>query len=194
MRATKGFFVVTLVALAARGAATVACGGSTPAPKACDQTCVDNVAAHSVRDAMKLSFNLLLAGREVGDMLDTMVQKCPLGGTVQITGSAQSNAEQGATFVHLTYVFDRCVNTQKLTNAEQTYSLTITGTVKEDGTISVQPSSTTALSISSAAITLTGTVHDPPIAYDGEACAMTLQQNGGNLNGTLCTRPVGLTL
>jgi hypothetical protein len=183
----KGLWLVVPVAL------VVACGaGPSPAAKPCDQACIDATAARSMREAMKLAYNLILQGRDVGPQDGS--HACPLGGTVHVFGSATSNAMQGSTFVDLTYAFSACGYAVKDSDPAQTYSMTLTGSVKENGTIAVQPSSTTALTIASDAMTLMGTVYDPPIDYSGSACVVSLGQDGNRLTGTLCGRTVGVTL
>jgi hypothetical protein len=146
----------------------------------------------ALRDAIKLAFNLGVQGKPVGPQ--DASAPCPLGGSAHVHGTATSNAQIGATEVSLDYDFADCAFSQTSTDANRTYSMTITGTVSESGTIAVQPSTTTALELASDAITLTGTVYAPPIAYAVNACALKLGQNGNDLSGTVCGRAVGLTL
>jgi hypothetical protein len=183
-------------ALAFAALALAACGsssaGPTPTAPPCDQTCQDAVALRSLRESMKLAFNVTLQGKPVGSQDQT--EPCPLGGTVHVYGQATSNAVQGATFVQLTYAFAACAYSQTDSDPKQTYTTTLTGTVTEGGTLAVQPSSTTSLAIASDGVTFAGTVYDPPIAYDATACPVTLGQNGNQLGGTMCGRMAGLTL
>ena len=74
------------------------------------------------------------------------------------------------------------------------YSLTFTGTVTQSGTIAVQPTSTTSLVMRSADLTMSGTVHDPPIPYEVISCSVMLGQNANNVSGTVCGRVVGVDL
>jgi hypothetical protein len=182
-----------LVALAG---ATSACGTnagkSPPPPPPCDQACTDTIALDAFRDTLKLAFNKTFQGQPVGQ--HDLSGPCPLGGAVRVFGTATSNALQGATEVDLTYVLDHCGVPQKATDPKQTYSMTLTGTVTEKGTIAVQPSSTTSLVFASDAMTFGGTVYDPPIDYAADACPLALGQNGNQLSGTMCARAVGLTL
>jgi hypothetical protein len=141
---------------------------------------------------MKLVFNLTLQGKPVGVHDQTV--PCPLGGRAQIFGEATSNAVQGATEVKLTYVLQDCGYSQKDNTPRNNYKLVATGTVSQRGTIAVQPSATTALIIASEALTLTGTVYDPPIEYSAKACAAQLSQSGNQLSGLLCGRDVGVGL
>lgn len=174
----------------------VACGGTTgktpPPPPPCDQTCTDSIALRSFRETLKLAFNQTLQGQPVG--AHDVTAPCPLGGTVRVTGTATSNAVQGATMVDLTYVLDHCGVPQKDTDPKHTYAMTFDGTVTEKGTIAVQPSATTSLVLGSDSMGLTGTVYDPPIDYAQPACKMALGQNGSQISGTMCDRAVGLTL
>lgn len=183
-----------LISIAALTSA--ACGSTVaaaPAVPPCDQACHDGIALRAMREGMKLAFNLTLQGRPVGPQDVTL--PCPLGGgTAHVFGEATSNAVQGATFVHLTYVLDHCGYAQQDTDPKQTYHVTVTGTLKEDGTLAVQPSSTNALTISSDSVTVTGSIGDPPIEINLSACALQLGQNGNNLAGTMCGRDAGVTL
>ena len=175
----------------------VGCTSTANAPvvKTCDAACKDQIALRSLRDGLKHAFNVTFQGMPVG-MYDITIDPklLPLGGTARVFGTATSNPDQGATNVHITYVFDHVGIAQKDDNVEQTYHMTLSGTVTEDGVIAVQPSSTTALGIKGASVTFSGTVYDPPLDYEEMACAITIQQDGNRLNGTMCGRDVGLTL
>jgi hypothetical protein len=158
---------------------------------------MDKTAVLGLRFGLRDAFNLLLQGHDVGPQ-DSMVQMCiprdPSSGTVHIFGTATANAAQGATFVDLTYVLDHCVTQRTDNDPTQTYKLTFTGTIREVGTIAVQPSSTTSLGLSSDSLTISGTVEDPALDYEGMACPMTFAQSGNQMTGNLCGRDVGLTL
>jgi hypothetical protein len=171
--------------------AHLACGSDiAPAPEAktCDAKCQDGVAARAVRETMKLAFNLTLQGKPVGRH-DIRVP-CPLGGQVRVVGVATSNATQGSTEVDLTYEFDACRYTSRDDEPEESYSLTVTASMAQRGIIAVQPSATTALSMSSARIDAVGTVYDPPIEFRAQQCVIALQQDGNKLVGSFCERPV----
>jgi hypothetical protein len=175
------------------GAVIVACGGgSNPAPTPCDQVCQDQIAMRALRETMKLVFNRTVQGKPVGSQ--DLTTACPFGGNAHVTGTATSNAAQGASEVQLSYVLDHCAYMQQGDDPAQTYNVTITGTLSEGGTIAVQPSATTALNIQGDGVTMTGTVHDPPLAWTGTSCSVVLAQNGANLSGTICGRQTGLTL
>jgi hypothetical protein len=152
----------------------------------CDQLCQDQTGLRTMREAMKLVFNLTLQGKPVG-MHDFTVP-CPLGGKARIFGDAQSNATQGSTFVKLTYVLEACAVLQRDDKPKENYRMTVSGTIRQEGTIAVQPTATTALAMQSEDVTLTGTVYDPPIPYEAKSCAVVLQQMGSRLSGTLCGR------
>jgi hypothetical protein len=72
--------------------------------------------------------------------------------------------------------------------------MTLTGTATEKGTLAVQPSANTALTIQSDAMTFSGTVHDPPLNYQANACPLALVQDGNQLSGTVCGRQAGTSL
>jgi hypothetical protein len=181
-------------------ASLVACGGggagSAPKPPPCDAACQDGVALLSLRDAIKLVYNLTLQGMPVGPEKGMLPPPgCPLGGTASVSGTATSNANQGTTTVNLTYVFAQCTYPQIDSDPTQTFHLTLDGTITEVGTIAVQPSSTTALEFTSAAFSLDGTVYDgPPLPYVQNGCALQLVQAGNNLSGTFCGRDAGTML
>jgi hypothetical protein len=167
-------------------------GGSSPAPVPCDQACQDEIALRSFRETLKLAFNLKIQGNPVGPQDASAM--CPFGGGVHIFGSATSNASQGFTFVQLTYELSQCGYRQTDVDPLQTYDMVLTGTATENGTLSAQPTSTTALTIQSDSMTFAGTVHDPPLTYQGAGCALQLVQNGNQLSGLICGRQAGLTL
>jgi hypothetical protein len=175
---------------------SLACGTSAgnkpPPPPPCDQKCADQIAVRGYREMLKLMYNVTLQGKPVGQHDET--RPCPLGGTARVFGNATSNAVQGATEVHLTYVLDHCAYERQDTDPTQNYSLTLTGTTTEDGTIAIQPSSTTSLTLKSDGMTFAGKVHDPPVDYNETQCALDLGQNGNQLSGKICTRDSGLLL
>jgi hypothetical protein len=171
------------------------CGGNVgtpPAPVPCEEKCQDEVALRSVREMTKLAYNLLLQGKPVGEQ--DARSPCPLGGNVHVFGHATSNASQGATEVDLTYEFTSCGHLELDEEPEESYRMTLTGTLTQVGTLAVQPTATTALIMQSDAMTLGGTVHDPPIAYVAEGCVLELGQDGNDLSGLFCGKAVGVDL
>ena len=141
---------------------------------------------------MKLIYNLGLQGKPVGEQ-DAM-SACPQGGSARVYGTATSNELQGATEVELTYVFASCSYLQVDNTPEENYQVTVTGSIVESGIIAVQPSSTTALLFSSDSVSVRGTVYDPALDYQAEACVLELAQSGNKLSGALCGRAVGVEL
>lgn len=165
-----------------------ACGSSVkpaPTPPACDAECQDGVALKALRETMKLAFNLTLQGKPVGT--HDVTTPCPMGGGARIFGTATSNALQGATEVRLTYVLAECGYLFKDDDAEDNYSVVISGTITQEGTLAVQPTATSALVMRSESMKLSGTVYDPPIDYAAD-CPIQLGQNGNKLTGTICGR------
>jgi len=161
--------------------------GPTPAPPPpCDQLCLDGVAMLGMRLTLKQIFNQTLQGGPVGPQDAHYV--CPLGGTARVFGTATSNAVQGSTEIDLTYELDACVLLDRDTNPKGNYHLATSGTIKQVGTLAVQPTSTTALGMQSEALTITGTVYDPPVPYEQKACKLVSNQDGSKLTGTLCGR------
>jgi hypothetical protein len=183
------FILTSLFALLLVTACSSSIGASPPPPPPCDTKCQDEIALRSVREGMKLLYNLTLQGKPVGPQDATV--PCPLGGSAHVFGTATSNAVQGATDVDLTYVLDHCRYSRQDLEPTQTYSLTVNGTLSQKGTIAVQPSATTALVMTSDPIDLGGTVHDPPLDYSANACKLGLSQSG---NRSASGRAVGLSL
>lgn len=172
-----------------------ACGsdvGEAPTSPPCDDECRDRVALRAVREMTKLAYNLLLQGNPVG--MQTEGGPCPLGGFVFVFGEASSNAEQGATVVDLAYGFEDCAYLEIDDEPDETYRMTLTGFLTQNGTLAAQPSATTALIMKSDSMTMNGTVYDPPLAYGEEGCALELGQNGNDLSGLMCGREVGVDL
>jgi len=163
--------------------------GPTPAaPPPCDEKCKDGIALRGMRETLKLAFNLTLQGKPVGTY--DVTQACIKGGSVRVVGSATSNAVQGATEVDVTYTFDKCGYVQKQTEANQNYSIELSGSIEEKGTLAVQPSATTALLLKSASVSITGTVYDPPNPYEAKDCSLDAFQSGNHVAGTMCGREV----
>jgi len=173
----------------------VGCGAAEQAPPSppCEEKCQDKVALRSLREMIKLVYNITLQGKPVGPQDQTT--PCPLGGSAHVFGEAKSNAVQGSTDVNLTYVFDQCAYLQKDDEPDENYEMTLTGTVTENGVLVVQPTSTSAVHFDSTnSIALVGTVYDPPHDYNEPECVVQVQQNGNNISGQFCGRPVGLNL
>jgi hypothetical protein len=143
------------------------------------------VAIKALRETTKLAFNLTLQGKPVGS--HDLTTPCPFGGTARVFGTASSNAIQGSTDVQLTYVLTDCGYLFKDDDAEDNYSLKLSGTITQDGVIAVQPSSTSAIVMKSESMTFAGTVYDPPLDYAAQ-CAVELGQNGNTLTGKICGR------
>lgn len=188
---------LTTLAVTALGAVFACGGGASPAAApACDPSCQDAAALLALRDAIKLVYNVELQGHPIGDQDGGTM--CPLGGSATVFGHATSDPTQGATRVDLTYVFAQCAYSNIDTDPTQVFAMTITGTITETGTIAVQPSSTTALTFKSDAMTLSGTVYSPSIRYDadhdGGSCSIMLGQSGKVVSGSMCGRSAGVAL
>ena len=174
-----------------------ACGSSTPAvvdagPPPCDAPCQDRTAVRSVREMMKLIYNLTLQGKPVGEQNHAI--SCPKGGKAFIYGTAASNADQGTTAVKLTYEAEACGYSQRDNDADETYDVVLTGKIVQEGVLAVQPSSSTALVMKAERVTITGTIREPALPYRAEACKLDMTQDGSRLTAALCGRTVGLNL
>jgi hypothetical protein len=184
----------SLIALAACLALTNGCAGKAPAaPPPCDQLCKDNIALRSLRETMRWIYNQRLPGRPVGMQdasADCIMNGTIMNGTVQITGDAGSNPDQGATIVDLSFVFNACYYAPfKNATHDRNYAMTLTGTVTESGILSQQPTSTTSLIIRGDDFSFEGTVDDPAVDYRETGCAVDVAQNGNAVSGTICGRP-----
>lgn len=167
--------------------------GPTPSPPPqCDQLCLDGVAVLGMRLTLKQIFNQTLQGKPVG--VQDKRYTCPLGGTARVVGTATSNAIQGATEVTLVYELDGCVLIARDTDPKSNYHLSTSGTVTQIGTIAVQPTATTSLGMKSDALTITGTVYDPPVPYEVTTCPLVSLQDGNTVTGTICGRDFSTTL
>jgi len=189
MRTALALLVLAAVALA--GCASDA-AAAPPPPPPCDQLCKDGIMLRGLREQMKLVFNLTLQGKPVG--AHDVTVPCPLGGRARIFGTASSNPIQGATDVDLTYEIEGCTLLEREDDVEENYQLTVTGTITQKGTLAVQPTSSTALAITSESVTVTGTIYDPPEPYEVRGCKILLAQNGNLLTGFLCERQASVDL
>ena len=177
---------------------TAGCGaGSHPAPApACEQACQDGVALRGLRTIIKFAFNLTVQGRPVGaqDATQDCLPSNGNTGKAHVFGSADSNADQGSSFVNLSFDFQACAYPAAPDpSAEQNFDITVAGQISESGTLAVQPSTTSALLFHSDSVSITGTVYDPPIDYAASDCVLDLNQDGNELSGTLCGRAAGFT-
>ncbi len=184
------------VALAGAGlGAAPGCGGDDAGGgrRACDQACQDGIAVRALRETVKLAFNLAVQGGPVGARDATV--PCVTGGSVRVHGEVGSNAEQGGTEVRLTYELSGCRYLQREgEDAGQNFAVTFDGSLAQEGLIAVQPTATTSLSMSSASMSFSGDVYDPPLPYEAAGCAVDLVQNRGRVSGTICGRDAGFDL
>ena len=169
------------------------CGSEQAEPSPpCEQECKDGNAVRAVRETMKLVYNLTLQANPVGAQDELTL--CPQGGGARISGEATSDSMQGATLVDLTYQFVNCKYIERDDEPDENYAITLNGTITQQGVIAVQPSATSALIIQSEAVSLTGTVYDPPLAYEETDCVLELGQSGNEISGTICGRIAGADL
>ena len=175
-------------------AASTACGGDDAAPEAkpCDEECRDKSAVRSLREVIKVVYNLTLQSNDAGEQDEST--RCPQGGSARVTGVATSVAEQGATELDVTYELNQCAYLQRDDEVDENYDITISGVVTEQGILAVQPTATTALFFESESISIEGTVYDPPIDYAELDCAISFAQNGNNFAGSWCGRKVAFDL
>ncbi len=162
-----------------------------PAPP-CLEKCQDSVALRSLRETMKLAYNLTLQGNPVGPQDETT--PCPIVGSAHVFGEATSEPMQGATMVSLTYELNQCGYLEIDEEPGENYTMMLTGVITQEGVLAVQPSATTALVINSESVSFLGTVYDPPITYVAEDCPIVLGQSGSDLTGTICGREAGVDL
>ena len=169
-----------------------ACQAEPEPPPPCHDECTDGIALRSLRETMKLAYNLTLQGNPIGEQDETT--ECPLGGSARVFGTATSNPVHGATEVELTYELRDCAYIERDDEPEESYEMTIDGTITQSGTMAVQPSATTALLMQSDAMSLHGDVYDPPRDFDEDDCAVDVAQNGNDLSGMFCGREAGVDL
>lgn len=188
VRIERALLLSAVLSLGATG-----CGTEDAGPRApCEAECQDAVALRAVRETMKFMFNITLQAQPVG--AQDVTEACATSGSAHIFGEASSVPEQGATLVALTYELDECGYLERDDERDENYAVTISAVLTQRGTLAVQPSATTAIVIESPALTISGTVSDPPIDYAATECPFTLAQNGDELSGTICGRAAGLEL
>jgi hypothetical protein len=91
--------------------------------------------------------------------------------------------------VSLTYQVPGCLSENKNDpTPEQNFSLVITGTLTEVGTLG--GGNTNAVVIRGDGVSFSGSVFDPAYEYV-ETCDLDLVQNGNNVSGRLCGRTAG---
>jgi hypothetical protein len=146
---------------------------------------------------LKLAYNFSVGGKPVGaqDATIPCVYSAGTMGSVHVHGSATSNNLQGSTFIGdiaavppapLLYDFNGCRYIQHDAESEQNFDIILTGSVGELGTLSQQPTATTALAITGSGLHLSGTVYDPASAYD-QLWNLGAVQDGNNVGACICT-------
>jgi hypothetical protein len=170
----------------------LACQAEVPEPPPCHDECTDGIALRSLRETMKLVYNLTLQANPVGEQDETT--DCPLGGSARVYGTATSEPVHGATEVELTYELRDCAYIERDDEPEESYEMTIDGTITQSGTMAVQPSATTALLMQSDSMSLHGDVYDPPREFHEDDCVVDVAQSGNDLSGMFCGREAGVDL
>ena len=86
----RAFLFVALFGVLAlpTSACSSSIGASPPPPPPCDAECQDQIALRSLREGMKLVYNLTLQGKPVGPQDATV--PCPLGGSAHVFNAALS--------------------------------------------------------------------------------------------------------
>jgi hypothetical protein len=169
-----------------------ACQAEPPPSPPCHEACEDGIALRSLRETLKLVYNLTLQGNPTGEQDEST--PCPLAGSARVFGTATSEPVHGATEVELTYELVNCAYVELDDEPDETYRMTLDGTVTQSGTMAVQPSATTALLMQSDRVTLDGTVYDPPREFHEDDCVVDVAQNGNDLSGLFCGREAGVDL
>ena len=201
-KATRARYGAMVVVVASIGGCA---SQSPPTSPPCEQDCKDGVALRALRETIKYAFNLIVQNQPVGPQDGSI--ELPLGGKARVFGVATADLLQGVSNVDLTYEFTNVHNLHKDDTPEQNYDVIVDGTLTQKGIIAVQPSSTTALTIETAAqdsgsegstgISIVGDVYDPPIHYeagiDGSRCTVAATQNGNNVSGYFCGRKAGFS-
>jgi hypothetical protein len=141
---------------------------------------------------MKLVYNLSLQGNPAGEQDERVA--CPSAGVARLTGSASTDPERGTTKLDLTYAFEGCRYEQHTSEPSESYALAVTGTVLQRGVLAGPAQTTTALVLESDALTLQGTVYDPPLHYRAEECELAVTQEGERVSGKLCELAVSVDL
>jgi hypothetical protein len=190
--ASRGCLAFSLLTVIGCGA-----GPHPDPPPPCEQLCQDGVALRGLRLAMKFAYNYKIAAQPVGAQDATTPcysEDGSHGGTVHIFGDATVNAVQGASIVSLSYDFANCqLSAPPDPSADQNFSLMFSGLVTEQGTLSAQPTATTAIILESTQLSVSGTVYDPAVQYSAADCALSVLQNGNAVSGALCGRIAGFT-
>ena len=183
MRKKSPFVLLAVLALAACGDKEV------PPNPPCEQECKDAVALRALRETMKFAFNWTFQGEPYGthDITTTKF----IRGSARVHGDATSIPELGVTRVDLTYEFSQATYVQKDTEPRENFAIEVGGVVTQEGKLAVQPSSPTVLIMRSEAVTLRGSLYDPPIVYEETDCTLEVNQNGNRVSGKLCGRDAG---
>lgn len=191
-RESSGWLALSALTLIGCGA-----GPSPAAPPPCEQLCQDGVALRGLRSAIKFAYNYKIAAQPVGPqdaLTPCYSEDGSRGGTVHIYGDATVNAIQGASLVDLSYDFKDCLfSAPPDPTANQNFNLVFTGLVTEQGTLSVQPTATTALKLESDSVSVSGTVYDPPVQYSASDCPLSVLQSGNAVSGAFCGRTAGFS-
>lgn len=154
--------------------------GGNYTPPTCGQECQDYLVSYGLNDTIWFLWNQLIAGHPSGAQ-DTG-GTCPLGGTVEITGT--TGVSNGIDTMDVTFAFAACENTDEI------YDLTFTGDVTMLGSFDAT-AETLAITFASDSLVASGAldVYDDP-SID-ETCPFTTAQNGYGEDGTLVGKVCG---
>jgi len=168
---------------------------NTPAaPAEFSQSLLDSDTVWAINNGTMQIYNDNLAGHPVGTQ--NLTANCPLGGTVQITGTTQFSNNTGITTVNLTHAMTNCRVT-KTSASGTTVTLTLTGSVEQTGGFNAS-TGFQSVNYQSQTLAMTGTAHrngytdaavnNPDCAYSGSNTSS--DGSTSSTSGSVCGRAV----
>jgi len=169
-------------------------GTSSDTPSAYPQSILDADVVWATYSGVDDIYNQNLAGKPVGTQ-SLQGKSCPLGGTVNITGTTAVATDNGITSVDLQYEMTSCKMARTSKDGNVTLVLTLSGTINDTGSFN---SSThfDGENFQSSSLSWTGTAHRSGYVDEtiNETCpfsaSVSQSSSGGQTSGSICGRTV----
>lgn len=160
-------------------------------PSNISQALADDDTVWALLNGVVEMYNQNLAGKPSG--AQNITGPCPVGGTVQITGTTSVDSAHNLTSVSLRYAMTNCKISEVSTSPAVTVALTLNGTLTETGSWNMPTFKSANYQTTGLAINGTDRRTGYAEATIAETCDVAFSHNisssGNTYSGTVCGRP-----
>jgi len=188
MKLIVSLFCAAMISTGIAGCGSSSSSSSDSGPVNFSQTTLDSDLVWAVNGGMGQIYNDNLAGHTVGNQ--NLTASCPLGGTVNITGTTGTTSNTGITTVNLTYDMTGCKIT-RASSSGTSVSLTLTGTMTYTGSFN-SATNFKSENFQSQSLTMSGTAHRTGYSdatVDNANCSYSGASTSSTVSGSICGNP-----